>query len=185
VDFLVDTGITAGCGPLLYCPDRAVTRGEQAVFLKKFLTVGSMPQVVDASGRLLGRTTTVTDSFATVALSIQNRLIFVPVAPGGFQNTFFPGLFYPGVSNCSGPGFFISVSAFAPASPAKVVAPGHTAYVADFANPQMFSGATGSADGLGGGCNPTPPPPFTGTGFPAIPLVDLDTLGFQTPFGLL
>jgi hypothetical protein len=185
VDFLVDTGITAGCGPLLYCPDRAVTRGEQAVFLKKFLTVGSMPQVVDASGRLVGRTTQVSDSSATVALSIQNRLIFVPVAPGGFQTTFFPLLFYPGVADCSGQGFFISVNTFAPASPAKVAVPGHTAYVPNFAAPQMFNGATGSADGFTGGCNPNAPPPFTGTGFPAIPLVDLDTLGFQTPFGLL
>jgi hypothetical protein len=35
VQFLVDNGITAGCGPDLFCGAQAVTRGQMAVFLKK------------------------------------------------------------------------------------------------------------------------------------------------------
>jgi hypothetical protein len=35
VQFLVDNGITAGCGPGLFCGEQAVTRGQTAVFLKK------------------------------------------------------------------------------------------------------------------------------------------------------
>jgi hypothetical protein len=64
-----------------------------------------------------------------------------------------------------------------------VTAPGHTLSVPDLANPTQFSFADGSFE--------IAPPlgcfiiQFTGTGYPAIPLVDLDTLGFQTPFGLL
>jgi hypothetical protein len=35
VQFLVDNGITAGCGPSLFCGEQAVTRGQVAVLLKK------------------------------------------------------------------------------------------------------------------------------------------------------
>ena len=35
VQFLVDNGITAGCGAGLFCGEQAVTRGQMAVFLKK------------------------------------------------------------------------------------------------------------------------------------------------------
>jgi hypothetical protein len=184
VDFLVNTGITAGCGPLLYCPERAVTRGEQAVFLKKFLAVGSTPQVVDANGRLVGRTIGVSELNGTVALVVQNRLVFVPVGPTGFQAGQFPGLFYPGAVDCNGSGFFTFVpDTFAQARHSRVKTPGHTVFVPDLANPTMFSGAAGMTDQLGM-CQAVFAP-FTGTAFPAIPLVDLDTLGFPAPFGLL
>src|SRR5262245_49215474 len=38
VDFLVQNGITSGCStsPALYCGEDPVTRGQMAVFLKKF-----------------------------------------------------------------------------------------------------------------------------------------------------
>jgi hypothetical protein len=39
VQFLVDNGITAGCGPGLFCGEQAVTRGQTAVFLKKLFDV--------------------------------------------------------------------------------------------------------------------------------------------------
>ena len=35
VDFLVDNGLTVGCGPGLFCGEQAVTRGQVAVFLKR------------------------------------------------------------------------------------------------------------------------------------------------------
>jgi hypothetical protein len=35
VQFLVDNGITSGCGPGLFCAEDPVTRGQMAVFLKK------------------------------------------------------------------------------------------------------------------------------------------------------
>jgi hypothetical protein len=35
VQFLVDNGITVGCGPHLFCGEQAVTRGQTAVFLEK------------------------------------------------------------------------------------------------------------------------------------------------------
>ena len=35
VQFLVDNGITAGCGPGQFCGEQAVTRGQTAVFLKR------------------------------------------------------------------------------------------------------------------------------------------------------
>ena len=35
VQFLVDNGITVGCGPGLFCGEQAVTRGQVAVFLKR------------------------------------------------------------------------------------------------------------------------------------------------------
>jgi hypothetical protein len=39
VQFLVDNGITAGCGPGLFCGEQVVTRGQTAVFLKKLFDV--------------------------------------------------------------------------------------------------------------------------------------------------
>ena len=35
VQFLVDHGITVGCGPGLFCGEQAVTRGQTAVFLRR------------------------------------------------------------------------------------------------------------------------------------------------------
>src|SRR5262245_20557129 len=44
VDFLVQNGITGGCGPGLYCGEDAVTRGQVAVFLKRLaLALGNCP----------------------------------------------------------------------------------------------------------------------------------------------
>lgn len=40
VDFLVDNGITTGCGPGLYCPGNAVTRAQMAIFLQRVLLLG-------------------------------------------------------------------------------------------------------------------------------------------------
>ena len=37
IEALYASGITGGCGTGLYCPDRAVTRAEMAVFLAKAL----------------------------------------------------------------------------------------------------------------------------------------------------
>jgi len=33
IDRLVDDGVSAGCGPLLFCPEAPVTRAQAAVFL--------------------------------------------------------------------------------------------------------------------------------------------------------
>jgi hypothetical protein len=55
VQFLVDNGITAGCGPGLFCGEQAVTRGQVAVFLKKLndLVRSQTPwAVVDFDGTL-------------------------------------------------------------------------------------------------------------------------------------
>jgi S-layer homology domain len=35
IEDLADSGVTAGCDPILYCPDRPVTRAQMAVFLLK------------------------------------------------------------------------------------------------------------------------------------------------------
>ena len=44
VDFLVQNGITSGCGPNQFCPSNAVTRGQIAIFLKKLaLVLGGCP----------------------------------------------------------------------------------------------------------------------------------------------
>jgi hypothetical protein len=43
VEALVASGITAGCGGGLYCPDEAVTRGQMAVFLSKALGLQFAP----------------------------------------------------------------------------------------------------------------------------------------------
>jgi sulfatase-modifying factor enzyme 1 len=50
VQFLVDNGITAGCGPGLFCGEQAVTRGQTAVFLKRLFDVvtGCPPDSVKA-----------------------------------------------------------------------------------------------------------------------------------------
>src|SRR5215475_14266330 len=38
VDFLVQNGITSGCGTGLFCPNNTVTRGQMAIFLQKLAT---------------------------------------------------------------------------------------------------------------------------------------------------
>jgi hypothetical protein len=50
VQFLVDNGITAGCGPGQFCGEQVVTRGQTAVFLKKLFDVvtGCPPDSVKA-----------------------------------------------------------------------------------------------------------------------------------------
>jgi hypothetical protein len=40
VEALVETGVTVGCAPGLYCPGNPVTRGQMAVFLAKALGMG-------------------------------------------------------------------------------------------------------------------------------------------------
>jgi S-layer homology domain len=40
VEALVDTGVTGGCAPGLYCPNDPVTRGQMATFLAKALGMG-------------------------------------------------------------------------------------------------------------------------------------------------
>ena len=40
VDFLVDNGLTSGCGAGLYCGGNAVTRGQMAIFLKRLALLG-------------------------------------------------------------------------------------------------------------------------------------------------
>jgi hypothetical protein len=129
VDFLVDNGLTAGCGGGNFCPEQPVTRGQEAVFLKKFLEVGSMPQVVDATGRLVGRMVTVFESGAQVALVVQGRLVFVTVGPNGFQVPSLPAInpFYLN-DQCTGQGFVRAtnvVPTFATAIQSVVRAPGH------------------------------------------------------------
>jgi hypothetical protein len=55
VQFLVDNGITAGCGPGLFCGEQAVTRGQTAVFLQKLNDVvrsQTLWAVVDSNGAL-------------------------------------------------------------------------------------------------------------------------------------
>ena len=53
VAFLVDNGITAGCGPGLFCGEQAVTRGQTAVFLKKLFDTF---EIVRATGTLSAST---------------------------------------------------------------------------------------------------------------------------------
>jgi hypothetical protein len=36
IEWLAETGITQGCGTGMFCPDRAVTRGQMAAFLHRF-----------------------------------------------------------------------------------------------------------------------------------------------------
>jgi hypothetical protein len=52
VDFLVQNGITGGCGGGLYCGENAVTRGQIAVFLKRLSDV--VDQKVNAKVAALG-----------------------------------------------------------------------------------------------------------------------------------
>ena len=52
VDFLVQNGITGGCGGGLYCGEAAVTRGQVAVFLKRLSDV--VDQKVAATVAALG-----------------------------------------------------------------------------------------------------------------------------------
>jgi S-layer homology domain len=40
VEALVDTNVTGGCAPNLYCPNDPITRGQMAVFLAKALGMG-------------------------------------------------------------------------------------------------------------------------------------------------
>ena len=43
IDRIYAAGITAGCGPTTYCPDRIVTRGEMAAFLARALDLPDAP----------------------------------------------------------------------------------------------------------------------------------------------
>jgi hypothetical protein len=44
VDFLVQNGITSGCGSGVFCPNNAVTRGQMAIFLEKLaIALGNCP----------------------------------------------------------------------------------------------------------------------------------------------
>jgi hypothetical protein len=74
VDFLVDNGITSGCqvAPPLYCPERAVTRGEMAVFLDRTADV-VRPVKVDRSFHV----------FVACAVAADNRFAVV-AADGDF-----------------------------------------------------------------------------------------------------
>jgi hypothetical protein len=149
------------------------------------LRAGSLPQVVDATGRAVGRTISVAAAGATVAMLVQGRWFFVPVTANGFSLTPpTPELFFPGVTDCSGEGFFVYVNAlFTNSTVVRVKEPGRTVYVADVDNPRTFPPTSGSAEGWAN--PPCRQVGFAGIAYPAVPLLDLETLGFQTPFGLL
>ena len=52
VDFLVQNGITSGCGSGLFCPANAVTRGQMAIFLQKLAAaLGTCPPDSVKAGR--------------------------------------------------------------------------------------------------------------------------------------
>ena len=56
VDFLVDNGITGGCGPGLYCPGNAVTRAQMAIFLERVaLFGGCSPDMVKVGPACIDR----------------------------------------------------------------------------------------------------------------------------------
>jgi hypothetical protein len=48
IEWMLDNGITSGCGPAIYCPDSNVTRGQMAAFMKRLAT----KKVVDAKTAL-------------------------------------------------------------------------------------------------------------------------------------
>jgi hypothetical protein len=56
IEALKNDGVTAGCGPGIYCPDSAVTRGQMAVFLLKakhgasFTPPDVVPTFTDTAG---------------------------------------------------------------------------------------------------------------------------------------
>ena len=50
VDFLVDNGITSGCGPGLFCPGNSVTRAQMAIFLQRVLLNGGCSPDMVKSG---------------------------------------------------------------------------------------------------------------------------------------
>jgi hypothetical protein len=55
IRWLNATGITKGCGPRLFCPDRPVSRGEMAAFLARALSLPSPPSPItftDSRGHL-------------------------------------------------------------------------------------------------------------------------------------
>jgi hypothetical protein len=72
VAFLVDNGITAGCGPGLFCGEQAVTRGQTAVFLKK---LSDTFEIVRTTGTLSASTF----AFVTVTCPAGKR----PLSGGG------------------------------------------------------------------------------------------------------
>jgi hypothetical protein len=43
VEYLGQSGVTAGCGPGLFCPEQAVTRGQMAVFLAQLRLLAGCP----------------------------------------------------------------------------------------------------------------------------------------------
>ena len=45
IETIASLGITRGCGPRLYCPDRSVTRAEMSVFLVRALRASSPPEL--------------------------------------------------------------------------------------------------------------------------------------------
>jgi hypothetical protein len=186
VGFLVDQGLTAGCGLGLFCPDQAVTRGQQAVFLKKLLEVGSLPQVVDATGRLVGRTISHDFSSAEVALEIEGRLFFVSANATGLGTT---GSLIFTEPDCVGPPFLAVSGPDAARFPRRqqafaILPPGKTLWVPDPSaspmgpiNDQTASQRFGAGSCQNGGI-------FNFTLQPAIMLRDLSGL-FQPPFDLL
>ena len=50
VDFLVDNGITTGCGAGTYCPGSPVTRAQMAIFLQRVLVLGGCSPDMVKSG---------------------------------------------------------------------------------------------------------------------------------------
>jgi S-layer homology domain len=187
VDFLVDHNLTAGCGAGQFCPNQAVTRGQQAVFLKKFLQVGSMPQVVDATGRLVGRTVVISPLGAEVVLSLQGRLFFVSANTAGFVNN--SGFLVFTEPLCAGQPFVLLGSggpngpvAFPRSGPSALRPPGNTLWGPDSnASPIDVTDATASVDN-GTGCFATN---LNNVRLhPAVIVQDLSGL-FQPPFDLL
>lgn len=76
IDWMVDNGITSGCGADTYCPGSPVTRGQMAALLKNLAEA----EVVDA-GRVGGRTAASLESTATEAIKTSQLLD----AGGGFE----------------------------------------------------------------------------------------------------
>jgi len=63
IEWMLDNGITSGCGSAIYCPDSNVTRGQMAAFMKRLAT----KKVVDAKTALTAGSAITADSATTAA----------------------------------------------------------------------------------------------------------------------
>src|SRR5215216_1658177 len=82
VDWLVGRGFTGGCGPSLFCPNDAVTRGQLSVFLKVNSVTGSPLAFgfINSDGTKASGSANVTSSYDSVAgryvITIANHSYF-------------------------------------------------------------------------------------------------------------